>query len=173
MEAPASSDSAVAVLRAIGRGGFAYAQTKELARAAGWNLVDDEWDLGYLRFDIPFAAGQDPPSSLVIEVQESGRPPRAVVTLFYFEDYKVDRGPFDEAFRGLAAQLVGVLGAPAQCGEYSYPHRAGWSYSYASWSLADVTFVLVQDELDIQFGMDVSLWVLPAGAAVNVPVSGA
>ena len=141
--------------------------------AAGWKLVDDELDLGYLRFAIPFAAGQDPQSSLVVEVRESGRPPCAVVPLFYFEDYELDRRPFDEAFRALAARVAGVLGAPARCGEYSYPHRAGWSYSYACWSLADATFALVQDELDIQFGMDISLWVLPAGAAVKVPVSGA
>jgi hypothetical protein len=31
---------------------------------------------------------------------------------------------------------------------------------------------MVQDEFDIQFGMDVTLWVLPANVAVAVPVSG-
>jgi hypothetical protein len=65
-----------------------------------------------------------------------------------------------------------VLGPPSSFGEYTYPHREGWPYSYSWWSLADATIVLVQDEFDIQFGMDISLWVLPAHAAVAVPVSG-
>jgi len=70
----------------------------------------------------------------------------------------------------LAEQLAGFLGAAARSGVYSYPHRAGWPYSFAGWALADATLVLVQDEFDIQFGMDVTLWVLPAGTAIEAPV---
>jgi hypothetical protein len=118
------------------------------------------------------ATGQDFPCRLGVEVAESGRPPRAFVPLFCFEEYDVDRGPFDLAYRSLREQLAGVLGPPSSFGEYTYPHREDWRYSYSCWSLTDATFVLAQDEFDIQFGMDVTLWVLPANAPVAVPVSG-
>jgi hypothetical protein len=51
-----------------------------------------------------------------------------------------------------------------------YAHRAAWRYSFAGWGLTDATLVLVQDELDIQFGMDVTLWVQPAGTSIQAPV---
>jgi hypothetical protein len=41
---------------------------------------------------------------------------------------------------------------------------------FAGWVLADSTITLVQDELDIQFGMDVTLWIQPAGTKIEVPV---
>jgi len=41
---------------------------------------------------------------------------------------------------------------------------------FTGWALADATLVLVQDEFDIQFGMDVTLWVQPVGSAVQGPV---
>jgi len=172
MEAVAPSHDAVAVLRAISRAGFAYQQTKDLCQAAKWKLVDDELDLGYVAFNMGIAPGDDFPRRLVVEVSESGRPPRAFVPLFYFEEYDVQREPFDEAYRALCEQLTGVLGQPTSSADYSYPHREGWRYLFIWWSLPDATCVLVQDEFDIQFGMDVTLWVLPANAAVAVPVSG-
>jgi hypothetical protein len=172
MEVAVPSHDAVAVLRAISRAGFSYQQTKELCQAAGWKLVDDELDLGYVAFDMGMAPGPDFPRRLAVEVSESGRPPRAFVPLFYFEDYDVEREPFDRAYRSLSARLTSVLGPPASFGEYTYPHRESWRYSYSWWSLTDATFVLVQDEFDLQFGMDVTLWVLPPNAAVAVPVSG-
>ena len=107
-----------------------------------------------------------------MEVSESRRPPRAFVPLFYFQEYDARREPFDQAYRSLSEQLVRVLGSSTSSGEYGYPHRKSWSYSYNWWSLSDATLVLVQDEFDIQFGMDVTVWVLPMGAAVKVPVSG-
>ena len=170
MEAVAPSEAAVAVLRAISRAGFAYAPTKALCGAAGWRLVDDEPDLGYVRYDMPLAAGSDERRPVSVLIAESNKPPFAFVPLFYFEEYDEGREPFDRAFRSLADQLTAFLGAAARSGEYSYPHRAGWPYSFAGWELADATLVLVQDEFDIQFGMDVTLWVQPAGSAVVLPV---
>jgi hypothetical protein len=158
------------VLRAVSRAGFAYAQTKALCEAAGWRLVDDEPDLSYVRYDMPLAAGSGERRPLSVLIAESNKPPFAFVPLFYFEEYDEGREPFDLAFRTLAEQLAGFLGAAARSGEYSYPHRAVWSYSFAGWALADATLVLVQDEFDIQFGMDVTLWVQPAGSAVEAPV---
>lgn len=172
MKAVAPSHDAVAVLRAISRAGFSYRRTKDLCQAARWKLVDDQLDLGYVAFDMGMAPGEDFPRRLNVEVRESGRPPRAFVPLFYFEEYDVNREPFDQAYRSLTEQLASVLGPPSSFGEYTYPHRKGWRYFYSWWSLADAAFVLAQDEFDIQFGMDVTLWVLPANAKVAVPVSG-
>jgi hypothetical protein len=170
MEAVAPSEAAVTVLRAISRVGFAYAPTKALCGAAGWRLVDDEPDLGYVRYDLLLAAGSNERRPLSVLVAESNSPPWAFVPLFYFEEYDESREPFDRAFRSLAEQLAAFLGAAAQSGEYSYPHRAAWSYSFVGWSLSDATLVLVQDEFDIQFGMDVTLSVQPAGTTVVAPV---
>jgi len=172
MEAVIPSRDAVAVLRAISRAGFSYQRTKELCQAARWKLVDDELDLGYVAFEMGTVPGQDSHRRLAVEVSESGRLPRAFVPLFYFEEYDVHREPFDLTYRSLSEQLAGVLGPPSSSGEYTCPHREGWRYFYSWWSLTDATFVLVQDEFDIQFGMDVTLWVLPANVSVAVPVSG-
>jgi len=65
-------------------------------------------------------------------IAESNSPPWAFVPLFYFEVYDDGREPFDRAFGSLAQQIAGFLGAATRSGVYSYPHRAGWSYSFAS-----------------------------------------
>ena len=171
MEVVAPSDDDVAVLRAISRAGFSYQPTKMLGEAAGWKLVDDELDLGFVAFDMHLGPGKNVRSRLAVAVSESGRPPLAFVPLFYFEEYDVRREPFDQAYRSLSEQLVRILGSPSSSGQYDYPHRKNWPYSYSWWSFADATLVLVQDEFDIQFGMDVSLWVLLTGAAVKVPIN--
>lgn len=170
MEPIAPSETTLAVVRAISRAGFAYAPTKALCAAAGWRLVDDERDLGYVRYDILPRSDSNARRMFSVLIAESGSPPWAFMPLFYFEEYDEGRGPFDRAFRTLAEQLTSSLGPAARSGAYRYPHRAEWLYSFVGWSLPDATLVLVQDEYDIQFGMDVTLWVQPAGTAVEAPV---
>jgi hypothetical protein len=170
MDAVAPADDAIAMLRAISEAGFRYERTKKLAELAGWRLVDDEEDLGYVAFEMRLVPGKDLCRRLFVQIGQSGQPPRAFVPLFCFEDYDSHRRPFDEAFRSLSEQLTNLLCLPSSLGHYSYAHREGWLYSYTSWSLIDATFVLVQDEMDIQFGMDITLWLLPAGEAVELPV---
>jgi hypothetical protein len=126
----APSNEAIAVLRSISRAGFAYAQTKKLASEAGWRTIDDELDLGYVRFAMQLDFGKEDRPLLTVEVSESGRLPRAIVSLFYFEEYDLEREPFDQAYQSLSEQLIGVLGLPSRSGEYSYPHRVGWQYSF-------------------------------------------
>ncbi len=167
MEAVAPSHDAVAVLRAIARAGFGYQRTKDLCHAARWKLIDDEIALGYVAFDMGLVPSESFPRRLVVEVRESSRPPRAFVPLFYFEEYDVHREPFDQAYWSLTEQLASILGPPSSSGEYTYPHRQGWPFFFSWWSLTDGAFVLVQDEFDIQFGMDVTLWVLPANAGLQ------
>ncbi len=170
MVVAAPSEAAVAVLRSVSRDQFAYATTKALCDAAGWHLIDDELELGYLRYSMYLAAGSSQRRPLTILIAESKNSPFAFVPLFYFEDYDKGRETFDLSFRTLAEQLGEFLGAASLSGEYSYPHRAEWSYSFVGWALVDATVVLVQDEFDIQFGMDVTLWVQPAGSKVEAPV---
>jgi hypothetical protein len=169
MEVVSVDDGTMAVLRAIARAGFAYGAAKELCGAAGWRLLDDEPELGYARYNIPLPSFAGV-GLLTIQFAESGSPPWAFVPLDYFEEYDDTREPFDRAYLSLAEQLARFLGTPSRSGEYSYPHRPGWSYSFTGWRLLDATVVLVQDEMDIQFGMDVTLWVQPAGTAVEAPV---
>lgn len=165
------SNEAIAVLLAISRSGFDYALTKAICNAAGWGLVDDELDLGYIRFAMHVENGLESSSRLLsVWVAENGHTPWAFVPLFYFEEYEQEREPFDDAFRSLSAQLTGLLGEASRVGTYGYPHRVGWSYYFAGWALADATLLLVQDELDIQFGMDVTLWVQPSGTMIEAPV---
>jgi hypothetical protein len=173
VDAIAPPPNVIAVLRAIARTGFGYQRAKELGEAAGWHVVDEERDLGYVAFEVRMDPASDKTARRVaVEISESDRP-RVFVPLFYFEESETTREPFDLAFRSILDQLVSILGQPSTSGQYGYPHRKGWPYSYAGWRGGDATFVLVQDEFDIQFGMDVSLWVLPAGALVELPVSGA
>jgi hypothetical protein len=170
MEVVAPSKETVAVLREIARTGFRYEQTKELAEIAGWKLDDDELDLGYVAFNLLLRSNSNARRRLAVQLSESGRPPRAFIPLYYFEDYDQTRSPFDEAYRTLSEQLDGVLGPQSSSGLYEYPFRERWTYLYSWWSLADAAFALVQDELDIQFGMDITLWLLPTGVEVRVPV---
>ncbi len=172
MDAIAPSVDTIEALRAIASGGVRYQTTKEIAIAAGWRLNDNELKLGYVAFDVRPDCGKDMVSRLVVEVREGGRSPRAFVPLFYFEEYEAERKTFDQAFRLISDRLVDVLGSPSASGKYHYPHRNEWPYLYSWWAAAGATFILVQDEFDIQFGMDVTLWVLPASIAVALPVSG-
>jgi hypothetical protein len=170
VEVATPTKAVLEVLRGISRAEFAYTPTKELCETAGWQLVDDEPDLGYLRYSLAPGASSEERRLLSVLIAESNKPPFAFVPLFFFEVYDRCREPFDLAFRTIAEQLARLLGAATRSGEYSYSHRADWSYLFAGWSLADTTLVLVQDEFDIQFGMDVTLWVLPAGSVVKAPM---
>ncbi len=95
--------------------------------------------------------------------------------MYYFgegagDPSELDRTPFDNAFRRLADGLEALVGPPFRTGEYKYRHRRGWPYLYSWWRLPDASLALVQDEHDIQFGTDVTLWVLAEGVKVRLPV---
>jgi hypothetical protein len=172
MEAIAPSEAAVAVLREIARAGFDYAQTKTMCEAAGWELEDDEPDLGYVSYFMRLTPSSEEQRRLSVQIANPyGVTPSAFVPLFFFDDFDQSRAPFDTAFRSLADQFVAIQGEASRVGEYSYPGRAKWAYSFAGWQLPEATLLLVQDYFDGQFGMDVTLWVMPAGSPVEVPVS--
>lgn len=79
------------------------------------------------------------------------------------------RREFDAWFEAALGRIRGYLGEPADSGMYEYPHRKGWLYSYAAWRGEHGYLLLQQDERDIQFGFDISIWVLAAGDRPGLP----
>jgi hypothetical protein len=167
----APSDADLSALRAIASADFRYEEATRLGLAAGWALSSDDPDLGYVQFFIDLKETRDNRRLLSIGLRDGPAGRFAMLPLYYFEDAPdVDRGPFDRAFHTLSNALSVAFGPVVQGGQYSYPHRAGWSYSHSWWRLPDALFALVQDEHDIQFGMDVSLWTFPPDKEIRVPV---
>ncbi len=164
----AISKEHISILRSIAKAGFAYDSTKKLASAGRWELVDDESDLGFLRFSIASFVDEDP-RTVVVEFDKSGRQPFAFVPLFCFPDMDEQIAVFDTAFQSVAQGLERVLGTAPTSGQYRYSHRKR-QYAYAWWSLPDAELVLVQDEFDIQNGLDITLWVRSAGTPRRLPM---
>ena len=105
---------------AIGlRGRSAYATTKALCDAAGWHLIDDELELGYLRYSmyLQLVRARRPLTNFDAESKKS---PFAFVPLFYFKDYDKGRETFDLSFRALAEQLAS-FGAASLSGNIAIP----------------------------------------------------
>ncbi len=170
MEADASLKSIITLLCDISHAGFAYDSTKAICEQVGYTLDYDEPELGFVRYTVPMQICIDPQTFLSVQIAEKNNPASAFLPLFYFEEYEESREQYDLEFRTLMAKLVYILDSESVAGKYSYPHRLDWQYFYAGWTLPDYTLVLVQDEFDIQFGMDITLWCLPAGNEVSVPI---
>jgi hypothetical protein len=167
------SETELDTMRAISAAGFGYEGTKEICARAGWEPWVDEPDIGFIQYQVDLG-GQKGNQRLfsVCLAEESG--PFAFVPLYYFDDYRGDpaehdRSPFDLAYREVLAALAS-LSEPYQAGSYQLDHRENWPYSYSWWKCEDASLVLLQDEYDIQFGMDVSLWIFPAHAKVRFPL---
>lgn len=170
MEVVAPSEAAIEVMRAISLAGFTYSQTNAICDAAAWQLETNEPGLGYVQYRMPLSDAPEAWRLFSVYIAGGEKPPFAFLPLYCFEDYDNTREPFDQAFRSLSQHLVGILGVESRSSVYTYSHRATWPYSFTGWSLPDATVLIVQDEFDIQFGMDVTLWVLPAGTAVDAPI---
>src|SRR5438445_609696 len=100
MEELTLSGDAIAVLRSIALAGFEYNRSKQLACTAGWKVVDDELDLGYVRFDMRLAPGNGTGGFLIVQMSNSeAERPFALLRLFSFDDREIDRAPFDRAYR--------------------------------------------------------------------------
>jgi hypothetical protein len=138
--------------------------------------VEDEPDLGFVQYFLWIGAGADDRRLLSVGTPELDGPPHLYLPLFYFpEDEGGDpeeheRRPFDEAYRRLADGASAILGDARREGTYEYSHRPGWAYNFRIWRVPEAQVVLVQDEHDIQFGMDVSLWLFAAEPDVSIPL---
>ena len=161
----------IAGLVAVAQCGFGYEAVKGIAASIGWRLDGDEPEFGYVTYQVPTGitatAGE---SRLCVLFRREGQAPKALLPLFASEQFEDDRPLFDSIFAATADRIAGVLGPRSSSGQYEYGHRVGWQYRYTTWAGAGATLVLVQDEFDIQFGMDVTLWTLPAGTPVKFPL---
>jgi len=151
-------------LRSIARVGDDYIEIKKLLAATGWEIREDDSRLGHLRVFIPDAA--DEVYRLIIVYYDPERPPYLLLTFFLFPDSEDHIAAFNSAFRSTADTITRYLGAPAAAGDHRLSFRK-WPYAYRRWSLPEGEFTLVQDEFDIQDGMDVTLWIQPVGTPIE------
>jgi hypothetical protein len=164
---------------------FGFGEIIERCRGWGWTLTDEDPDLGVARFRV----GDD--REVVFDSGKlGGLNGRACLwmALCYWPDDDDsrpadgeeirdnaggddggDRGDFDAGFEAAREELTSLLGRAAGQGKYEYRHRAGWPYLYAVWRAERGFFVLQQDELDIQFGFDISIWVLSSTGGEALP----
>jgi hypothetical protein len=172
--APTSAE--LQTLRSMARAGFVYDKVKKLCEEAGWTILWDEPDNAWLQCNL-FIGGNPDHRRLLSLVLHGGRgDPFALLPLYYFpedetgEPDRLDRRPFDRAHASLTVELIKEFGETYRTGSFRYEHRKEWPYNYSRWQLDDATTVLLQDEHDIQFGMDVSLWVFAAKTDISLPL---
>jgi hypothetical protein len=165
------------VLRAIAGAGFGYSATKQLCAGAGWQLVADDPDIGLVQCSLWVGSGLENQRLLSVGTPEIDGAPHLYLPLYYFpEDEGVvpresDRKPFDDAYQRLSDGLSLMLGETGQDQTYEYPHRPGWPYSLRTWRVPEAQIILLQDEHDIQFGMDISMWLFAPDWILSVPLT--
>ncbi len=152
-------------LRLIIRASENYVEIKRVLSTVDWKIEEDEPDLGYMRVGIPAdkAGGY---FTLIIGYRDSEHPPYLILTFACFPDSSKSIAEFDEMFLAGVDSIQRVLGNPALSGRRQLSFR-DWPYAYQRWSLPEGEFTLVQDEFDIQNGMDVTLWVQPIGTPLE------
>lgn len=165
------------VLRGIAGAGFDYSATKRLCSGMGWQLVADEPNLGFVQYFLSVGPGPENQRLLGVGTPELDGPPSLYLPLYYFPEEEEggdpgeqERTPFDEAYRRLADGIRLMLGEAKRKGIYEYSHRSGWPYKFCVWRVPEAQVILVQDEHDIQFGMDVSLWLFAAEPEISFPL---
>ena len=154
----------IETIRSIAQAGSSYETIMRLLDETQWEIEADEVALGFLRVFIPDAA--DECYRLIIGYRDPKRPPYCLLTFSVFPDLEEYLTAFNAAFHSAAQTLTRYLGAPTASGQRRL-HFRSWPYSYQRWSLPEGEFTLVQDEFDIQEGMDVTLWVQPVGTPIE------
>jgi len=157
------SDKDMNTLRAISRAGEDYSTIKRLLAETQWKIDEDDVDLGFLRVFIPDAADE---YRLIIGYRDPHHPPYSLLTFFLFPDSEDYLAAFNTAFHSAAEAIARHLGPPTACGDHRLSFRT-WTYAYQRWSLPEGEFTLVQDEFDIQEGLDVTLWAQPVGTPIE------
>ncbi len=154
----------IETVRSIARAGNDYATIKRLLDGTEWEIDADDTDLGFLRIFIPNTT--DKFYRLIIGYRDPEHPPYSLLSFYVFPDAEEHLAAFNGAFQSTAEALARQLGAPTAQGEHRLSFRT-WSYAYQRWSLPEGEFTLVQDEFDIQEGMDVTLWIQPVGTPIE------
>ena len=158
----------IETVRSIARAGSDYDTIKRLLGETQWEIEADQVDLGFLRVLIPDA--DDECYRFIIGYRDPDHAPYCLLTFSLFPDSEEHLAPFNAAFLSAAQALTRYFGAPTASGDRQLPFRT-WSYSYQRWSLPEGEFTLVQDEFDIQDGMDVTLWMQPVGTPIEMAVN--
>lgn len=159
-------------------------------RGWGWTLIEHDPALGVARF-----SRDDGPEAMLESGEGGGLNGKAYLwlPLCYWPDEEDEpaagaptgrgddvgcgdgRQEFDAWFAAAQDEVERRIGGPARSGKYEYRHRVGWPYSYAVWRGQSGCFILQQDEIDIQFGFDISIWIVAAekgGALPAFPLTG-
>lgn len=155
-------------IRSIVRAGSDYDAVKRLLGETQWEIEADEVDLGFLRVFIPDT--DDKCYRLIIGYRDPDQPPYCLLTFSLFPDSEEHLAAFNAAFHSAAQALTRYLGVAIASGERRLSFRT-WPYAYQRWSLPEGEFTLVQDEFDIQDGMDVTLWMQPVGTPLEKTVT--
>lgn len=159
---------------------FRFEEVVERCRGWGWSTSEVDPVLGVARFLL-----NDTREAVFISREAVGSNGRASLwlPLCYWPDDEdahasngqqgretcLGREDFDARFETACEELTVALGPPSARGKFEYEHRPGWPYSYAVWRGERGFVVLQQDELDIQFGFDMSIWVLSGGKGEKLP----
>jgi hypothetical protein len=152
-------------LRSIARVGDDYARIKRLLAKTDWKISEDETELGFLRIDVP-ADVEGEYYTLIICYRDPERPPFSLLTFACFGDSEEQIAAFNELFLSVAEAITRHFGETTFSGDHRLSFRT-WSYSYHRWSLPEAEYTLVQDEFDIQSGLDVTLWIQPLGTTIQ------
>jgi len=152
------------MIRSIVRAGSDYDAIKRLLGQTQWEIEADEVDLGFLRVFIPDA--DDECYRLIIGYRDPDHPPYCLLTFALVPDSEEHLPTFNAKFESAADSLTRYFGAPSASGHRQASFRT-WPYAYRRWSLPEGEFTLVQDEFDIQDGMDITLWMHPVGTPLK------
>lgn len=152
-------------LRSIARAHGDYLKIKQVLGTVVWHITEDAPDLGYMRVDIPTdKVGEF--YNLIVVCHDDERHPHLLLTFVCFPDSEGYIADFNAKFQAAANAIEQGLGKPNIIGQHQLSFRA-WPYTYHRWSLPEGEFTLVQDEFDIQNGMDITLWIQPVGTPLE------
>src|SRR5215831_14449037 len=158
----------IETIRSIVRAGADYDTIKRVLSQTQWEIEADEVDLGFLRVFISDAVDQS--YRLIIGYRDPDHAPYSLLTFSLVPDSEEHLATFNAAFDSVAQTLTRFFGVPTASGSRQLSFRT-WPYSYRRWSLPEGEFTLVQDEFDVQDGMDVTLWMQPVGTPIEETVN--
>lgn len=151
------------LLRSIAKAGSDYDAVKRLVNGMQWEINGDEVGVGLTAY-IRDASGER--YRLIIGCQDPYHPPYFLLTFTVLPEFEEDLPEFNAVFQTAVEMLTRCFGPATVSGTRQFSFRS-WPYAYHRWSLPEGEFTLVQDEFDIQDGMDVTLWKHPVGTPLE------
>jgi hypothetical protein len=156
-------------LRSIARARQDHAAIKELLGPTQWIIDEDNTEHGYIYVLVPDETVKVY-QHLMLGYDNPDRPPYSSLTVAIFPAKSEHLEEFNAAFHSAAETISQYVGAPTTGGERKLSFRT-WTYAYYRWSLPEGEFALVQDEFDVQVGMDITLRIELVGTPINETLS--